>query len=82
VFDTHPLFLTRYNHNVVLQSHVCDHYDLKHFVHVTQCVFSKLMQDEDGDTPLIIACRWGHVETARVLLDHGANVDQQNNVSE
>jgi ankyrin repeat protein len=39
------------------------------------------MQDEGGDTLLIKACRCGHVETARVLLDHGANVDQQNNVS-
>ena len=48
---------------------------------VTQCVFSKLMQDGDGDTPLIRACRRGHVETARVLLKHGANVDQQSNVS-
>jgi ankyrin repeat protein len=48
---------------------------------VTQCVFSKLMQDRVGDTPLITACQCGHVETARVLLDHGANVDQQNNVS-
>ena len=50
-------------------------------MHVTQCVFSKLMQDEDGDTPLITACRRGHVEIARVLLEHRANVDQQNNVS-
>ena len=39
------------------------------------------MQDRGGDTPLINACLRGHVETARVLLDHGANVDQQNNVS-
>ena len=69
--------------NVVLQSHdiVCVHYDLEQFVHVTQCVFSKLLQDGDGNTPLIMACQGGHVETARVLLKHGANVDQQNNVS-
>ena len=66
---------------MVLQSHVCIHYDLEQLVHVTQCVFSKLIQDEDGDTPLIMACRYGHVETARVLLEHRANVDQQNNVS-
>ena len=56
-------------------------YDLEHFVHVTQCVFSKLMQDEDGDTPLIRACRGGHVEIARALIEHRTNVDQQNNVS-
>ena len=39
-----------------------------------------LSQDEYGDTPLIAACRRGHVETARILLDHGANVDHQNKV--
>ena len=39
------------------------------------------MQDGDGNTPLIRACREGHVETARVLVEHRANVDQQNNVS-
>ena len=66
---------------VVLQSHVCIRYDLEHFVHGTQCVFTKLVQDEDGDTALIKACWNGHAETARVLLDHGANVDHQNNVS-
>ena len=32
---------------------VCIHYDLEHFVHGTQCMFSKLMQDEDGNTALI-----------------------------
>jgi hypothetical protein len=67
--------------DVVIQSCVCMHYDLEHFMHVTQCVFSKLMQDEDGNTPLIEVCRWGHIKTARVLLDQGANVDLQNNVS-
>ena len=64
-----------------IQSHVYIYYDLEHFVHVTQCVFSKLMQGEDGNTPLIDACQLGHVETVRVLLKHGANVDKQNNVS-
>ena len=44
-------------------------------------MFSKLMQDENGDTALIKACEGGHFETARVLLDYGANVDQQNIVS-
>ena len=44
-------------------------------------MFTKLMQDEDGNTALIQACRRRHAETARVLLDHGANVDHQNNVS-
>jgi ankyrin repeat protein len=40
-----------------------------------------MMQDEYGNTPLIQACRWGHFETAKVLVHHGANVDQKNNVS-
>ena len=43
-------------------------------------MFLKLMQDEDGDTALMEACRRGHVETTRVLLHHGANVDHQNKV--
>ena len=50
-------------------------------VHGTQCMFSKLMQNKDGDTALIQACHHRHVETARVLLDHKAHVDHQNNVS-
>ena len=68
---------------MVLQSHdiVGVRYDLEQFAHVTQCVFSKLMQDRDGDTPLIKACLRVRAETVRVLVEHGANVDQQNNVS-
>ena len=30
---------------------------------------------EDGFHPLGLACFFGHVETARVLLEHGADVD-------
>jgi ankyrin repeat protein len=37
-------------------------------------------QDEWGNAALSLACAHGHVETARVLLDHGAYVDQQNKV--
>ena len=43
-------------------------------------MFSKLVQDKLGNTALIKACQYGRVETARVLLDHGANVDHQNKV--
>ena len=40
---------------------------------------SKLMQNMDiCDTALIQACRCGQVETIKVLLDHGANIDYQN----
>ncbi len=49
-------------------------------LHEIQCVFSKLMQDGDGNTALIMTCERGCVETARVLLDHGANVDYRNKV--
>ena len=40
-----------------------------------------LLQDKWGNTALSRACACGHVETARVLLDHGANVDYQNKVA-
>ena len=29
----------------------------------------------DGYTALLAACNYGHVEVARLLLDHGADVD-------
>jgi ankyrin repeat protein len=32
-------------------------------------------QDEQGTSPLILAARRGHEKVARLLLDHGANVD-------
>ena len=56
----------------------CIHYDLKHWLR--HCVLLKLIQDEDGNTALIEACRGGHAEAASVLLDHGANIDYQNKV--
>ena len=31
-------------------------------------------KDDDDKTPLLIACRWGHVEVARLLLDRGSTV--------
>ena len=39
------------------------------------------IQNEYGETALFGACRGGHAETARVLLDHGINMDCQNKVS-
>ena len=41
-----------------------------------------LPQNEWGDTPLSLACAGGYVETAIILLEHGAYVDHQNKVSE
>ena len=34
--------------------------------------------DEFGDTPIIKACRRGHVDVASYLLDQGANADARN----
>ena len=48
-------------------------------VGLSVCIL-KLMQDKWGDTALIKACQRGHVETATVLFDHGANVNHQNKV--
>ena len=44
-------------------------------------MFSKLMQDEDGNTALIQACLDGHLETVKLLLDCAAVVDYQNKES-
>ena len=38
------------------------------------------MQSMNGNTGLIKACGCGHIETAKVLLEHGAVVDYQNKV--
>jgi ankyrin repeat protein len=38
------------------------------------------MQDYDGNTALIEASQNGYAESARVLLNHGANVHYQNRV--
>ena len=38
------------------------------------------MQQKRGDTPLIVACLTGHIDTAKVLLDHGAIIDHPNMV--
>ena len=42
----------------------------------------KLIQGDDSGTALIQACRHGHVETATVLLDHGAHVDYRDEVKD
>ena len=45
------------------------------------CVLN-LIQGDDSNTVLIEACRKGRVETATVLLEHGAYVNYQNEVNE
>ena len=36
------------------------------------------VQDEDGNTPLMLAAYHGHAQTVRVLVEHGADVDRRN----
>ena len=35
---------------------------------------------QDGDTPLMVASAYGHVECVKALLDKGAKVNQQDKV--
>jgi hypothetical protein len=54
------------------------------FVHLCQIpppsVYFKLLQTKKGNTALIKTGERGHIETARILLDHGADMDYQNKV--
>ena len=34
--------------------------------------------DDEGDSPMLRACRYGHLEAARILRAHGAAVDMPN----
>ena len=34
------------------------------------------VKNVDGLTPLMIACRYGHIETIMYLLEHGADVTE------
>ena len=36
------------------------------------------VQDEDGNTPLMLAAYHGHAATVRMLVEHGADVDLRN----
>ena len=47
------------------------------FTSITDIFF----QDEFGNTALIGACQNGHINTTRILLNHGAYVDKQNKVN-
>ena len=62
------------------------HDDLEHYILcmglmvTVLCVFITLMQDENHNTSMMEACYGGHVETARVLLEHRAIVNHRNKV--
>ena len=43
-------------------------------------VLSQLMQDKFGETALIAASLSGHLSTAALLLDHGADANKQRKV--
>ena len=43
-------------------------------------LFPSIMQD--GWTPLALACDMGNSKVVKILLDYGADVNQQNDVSE
>ena len=43
-------------------------------------VLSQLMQNKFGDTALIASSQEGHLTTAALLLDHGADVNKQSKV--
>ena len=43
-------------------------------------ILSQLVQNEFGETPLIAASHQGHLTTAALLLDHGADVNKQRKV--
>ena len=36
---------------------------------------------QNGDTALIKSAMWGYVDTAKVLIQHGADVNHQDEVS-
>jgi hypothetical protein len=40
-----------------------------------QCAPASLLNLQDGQTPLLLACQQGHTEVAQLLLDRGAKVD-------
>ena len=46
----------------------------------TSCVFFNPLQGERGNVALIMACQYGDIEGAMVLLDHGADINYQDEV--
>ena len=56
----------------------CDHSQL--LLYVCSLAFSKLMQEKLGETALVTASAYGHLETAKLLLNRGALVNFQQKV--
>jgi ankyrin repeat protein len=46
--------------------------------HVQQIKDGVNLKDENGDTPLMLSSRTGHVEASKLLLGMGAHIDAQN----
>ena len=46
----------------------------------TLCVFFNPVQGEHGNVALMEACQYGQIERATVLLEHGADVNCQDEV--
>lgn len=49
--------------------------------HIAIVILNNTTQDDYGFTALGIACQEGHIEVARLLIDHGAAIDYRNKVS-
>ena len=56
-------------------SNLCSYHNVCSYVGLND------LQDKNGNTALIRASSRGYVEAAGVLLDHGANIDHQDQVS-
>ena len=44
-------------------------------------VFALMSLDEDGATPLMYAAMGGHLSVVQLLIDRGADIDRQDQVS-
>ena len=39
-----------------------------------------MFTSQEGDTALLMACRYGHFNIAKLLIHNGADINHQNNV--
>ena len=59
---------------------VCNMHDIATFLIVEHSQDVNARGFENEETPLQVSLRWGHVETARVLLKHGADIEVRDDV--